>query len=70
MRSRAEVITAEYLPHLTGAVAEFVRSDRDGCWTWVLFWGKDNPIGIMVDPIRARHLAAGLEDEAAVRAWD
>ena len=26
MRSRAEVITAEYLPHLTGAVADFIRS--------------------------------------------
>jgi len=47
MRSRAEVITAEYLPHLTGAVAEFIRSDRDGSWIWVLFWGKDSPIGIM-----------------------
>jgi two-component system NtrC family sensor kinase len=47
MRSRAEVITAEYLPHLTGAVAEFIRSDDDGSWIWVLFWGKDSPIGIM-----------------------
>jgi PAS domain S-box-containing protein len=47
MRSRAEVITAEYLPHLTGAVADFIRSDSDGSWIWVLFWGKDNPIGIM-----------------------
>jgi PAS domain S-box-containing protein len=47
MRSRAEVITAEYLPHLTGTVAEFVRSGSDGSWIWVLFWGKDSPIGIM-----------------------
>jgi PAS domain S-box-containing protein len=47
MRSRAEVITAEYLPHLTGAVKEFISSDSDGSWIWVLFWGKDNPIGIM-----------------------
>jgi PAS domain S-box-containing protein len=47
MRSRAEVITAEYLPHLTGKVAEFIRSDSDGSWIWVLFWGKDNPIGMM-----------------------
>jgi PAS domain S-box-containing protein len=47
MRSRAEVITAEYVPHLTGAVADFIRSDSDGAWIWVLFWGKDNPIGIM-----------------------
>ena len=47
MRSRAEVITAEYLPHLTGAVAEFIRSSSDGAWSWVLFWGKDSPIGMM-----------------------
>jgi PAS domain S-box-containing protein len=46
-RSRAEVITAEYLPHLTGAVAEFIRSSSDGAWIWVLFWGKDSPIGMM-----------------------
>jgi PAS domain S-box-containing protein len=47
MRSRAEVITAEYLPHLRGTVAEFIRSDTDGAWIWVLFWGKDSPIGMM-----------------------
>ncbi|MGC2271875.1 MAG: ATP-binding protein, partial [Candidatus Sulfotelmatobacter sp.] len=47
MRSRAEVITAEYLPHLTGVVADFIRSDSDGSWIWVLFWGKDSPIGMM-----------------------
>jgi PAS domain S-box-containing protein len=47
MQSRAEVITAEYLPHLTGAVAEFIRSNSDGAWNWVLFWGKDSPIGMM-----------------------
>ncbi|MFZ0899222.1 MAG: GAF domain-containing protein [Candidatus Sulfotelmatobacter sp.] len=47
MRSRAEVITAEYLPHLTGAVADFIRSSSDGSWIWVLFWGKDSPIGMM-----------------------
>ena len=47
MRSRAEVITSEYIPHMTGAVADFVRSGSDGSWIWVLFWGKDSPIGIM-----------------------
>ncbi len=47
MRSRAEVITAEYIPHLSPAVAEFIRSDSDGAWIWVLFWGKDSPIGMM-----------------------
>jgi PAS domain S-box-containing protein len=47
MRSRAEVLTAEYLPHLTGTVKDFICSDSDGSWIWVLFWGKDNPIGIM-----------------------
>jgi PAS domain S-box-containing protein len=47
MRSRAEVITAEYLPHVKPSVAEFIRSDTDGAWIWVLFWGKDSPIGMM-----------------------
>jgi len=47
MRSRTEVITAEYLPHLPPKVAEFLRSDADRSWIWVLFWGKDAPVGIM-----------------------
>ena len=46
-RSRAEVITAEYLPHLPPKVAEFLRSDSDRSWVWILFWGKDSPVGIM-----------------------
>jgi two-component system NtrC family sensor kinase len=47
IRSRTEVITAEYLPHLPPKVAEFLRSDADRSWLWVLFWGKDTPAGIM-----------------------
>jgi two-component system NtrC family sensor kinase len=47
MRSRAEVVTAEYVPHLPPNVAEFLRSDADRSWIWVLFWGKDAPVGIM-----------------------
>jgi two-component system NtrC family sensor kinase len=47
MRSRAEVVTAEYLPHLPPNVAEFLRSDADRTWIWVLFWAKDSPVGIM-----------------------
>ena len=43
MRSRTEVVTAEYLPHLPPKVAEFMRSDGDRAWIWVLFWGKDAP---------------------------
>ncbi len=46
-RSRTEVITGEYLPHLPANVAEFLRSDADRSWIWVLFWGKDSPVGIM-----------------------
>ena len=45
MRSRAEVVTAEYMPHLPPSVAEFLRSDSDRSWIWVLFWAKDNPVG-------------------------
>jgi PAS domain S-box-containing protein len=47
IRSRTEVVTAEYLPHLPPKVAEFLRSDADRSWIWVLFWGKDAPVGIM-----------------------
>jgi PAS domain S-box-containing protein len=47
IRSRAEVITAEYLPHLPASVADFLQSDLDRSWIWVLFWGKDCPVGIM-----------------------
>ncbi len=47
VRSRAEVITAEYMPHLPPNIAEFLKSDADRSWMWVLFWGKDSPVGIM-----------------------
>jgi PAS domain S-box-containing protein len=46
-RSRTEVLTAEYLPHVPSQVAEFIRADGLSSWIWVLLWGKDNPIGIM-----------------------
>ncbi len=46
-RSRTEVITADYLPHLPAQVAEFIRADGLASWIWVLLWGKDKPIGIM-----------------------
>jgi two-component system NtrC family sensor kinase len=66
MRSRAEVITAEYLPHLTGAVAEFIRSDSDGAWIWVLFWGKDAPIGIMGLRSHSQHEYSSGEENLMV----
>jgi PAS domain S-box-containing protein len=47
MRSRAEVLTAEYLPHLPPAVTEFMRAVDGGSSIWVLLWGKDDPIGLM-----------------------
>ncbi|MGB9235406.1 MAG: GAF domain-containing protein [Terriglobales bacterium] len=47
LRSRAEVITHDFLPHLPPAVVEFVCADRLPYWIWVLLWSKDNPIGIM-----------------------
>lgn len=46
-RSRTEVITPEYLPHLPPLVAEFVRADGLSSWIWVLLWSKDSPVGIM-----------------------
>ena len=47
MRSRAEVVTAEYMPHLPPNVAEFLRSESDRSWIWVLFWAKESPVGLM-----------------------
>ena len=47
MRSRAEVVTSEYLPHLPSHVAEFLNADPDRSWIWVLFWAKESPVGIM-----------------------
>ncbi|HXM24087.1 MAG TPA: GAF domain-containing protein [Terriglobales bacterium] len=46
-RSRTEVLTPEYLPHLPEVVAEFIRADGLNSWIWVLLWSKDTPIGIM-----------------------
>ena len=46
-RSRTEVLTAEYLPHLPKSVAEFIKSDGHSSWIWVLLWSKDRPVGIM-----------------------
>ncbi|HKD01993.1 MAG TPA: ATP-binding protein [Terriglobales bacterium] len=46
-RSRAEVLTPEYLPHLPPVVADFIRADNLSSWIWVLLWSKDKPIGIM-----------------------
>jgi PAS domain S-box-containing protein len=47
MRSRTEVVTAEYMPHLPATVAEFLKSDADRSWIWVLFWAKESPVGLM-----------------------
>src|ERR1700757_613723 len=47
LRSRTEVLTSEFLPHLPAPVAEFVKADGPGSWLWVLLWSKDTPIGIM-----------------------
>jgi PAS domain S-box-containing protein len=47
MRSRAEVVTQDFLPHLPPAVVEFVCADRLPFWIWVVLWSKDKPIGIM-----------------------
>ncbi len=47
MRSRAEVVTQDFMPHLPAAVVEFVSADRLPCWIWVVLWSKDKPLGIM-----------------------
>ena len=47
MRSRTEVITPDFLPHLPENLSEFIRADGFQSWIWVLLWGKEKPIGIM-----------------------
>jgi PAS domain S-box-containing protein len=47
MRSRTEVITHEFLPHLPPLVSEFVQADGLPAWIWVLLWSKDVPIGVL-----------------------
>jgi two-component system NtrC family sensor kinase len=44
-RSRTEVITSEFLPHLPGPVADFIQADGLNSWIWVLLWSRDKPIG-------------------------
>ncbi len=46
-RSRTEVLTQEFLPHLPPYVVDFIQADDLESWIWVLLWSKDRPIGIM-----------------------
>ena len=46
-RSRAEVLTAEYLPHLPESVRDFIATANSGSSIWVVLWGKDHPVGLM-----------------------
>jgi PAS domain S-box-containing protein len=63
MRSRTEVLTAEFLPHLPQLVAEFVKADGPGSWIWVLLWSKDSPIGIMgISSLEARTYSSNDEN--------
>jgi len=47
MRSRAEVVTQDFVPHLPAAVVEFACADRLPHWIWVVLWSKEKPVGIM-----------------------
>jgi len=63
MRSRAEVVTQDFVPHLPPAVVEFVCADRLPCWIWVLLWSKDKPIGIMgIASNESRHYSSNDEN--------
>ncbi len=54
-RSRTDVITAEYLPHLPPAVAEFIHADDCSSWIWMLLWGTENPVGLVGISSREGH---------------
>ncbi|HEY7098364.1 MAG TPA: GAF domain-containing protein [Terriglobales bacterium] len=46
-RSRTEVISEEFLPHLPTQVKDFIQADGLPSWIWVLLWSKDKPMGLM-----------------------
>ncbi len=46
-RTRTEVITAEYLPHLPASLARFIAEAEDGAAVWVVLWGREHPLGVM-----------------------
>ena len=62
MGARAEVLTAEYLPHLPQAVSDFVRAGDIGSSLWVVLWSKDNPIGLMGVGRAQIHEYAGTDE--------
>ena len=63
MRSRAEVVTQDFVPHLPPAVVEFACADRLPYWIWVVLWGKEKPIGIMGIASKAdRHYSSNDEN--------
>src|SRR6267142_1245016 len=63
MRSRAEVVTQDFVPHLPPTVVEFVCADRLPGWIWVLLWSKDKPIGIMgIASKESRHYSSNDEN--------
>ncbi|MGA7851268.1 MAG: GAF domain-containing protein [Terriglobales bacterium] len=63
MRSRAEVVTQDFMPHLPPAVVEFICADGLPYWIWVVLWGKDKPIGIMgIASKQDRHYSSNDEN--------
>ena len=63
MRSRAEVVTQDFVPHLPPAVVEFVCADGLPFWIWVVLWSKDKPLGIMgIASKQVRHYSSNDEN--------
>jgi len=63
MRSRTEVVTQDFLPHLPPAVVEFICADRLPYWIWVVLWSKEKPLGIMgIASKEDRHYSANDEN--------
>ena len=58
-RSRMEVITEEFLPHLPASVADFIRAESSGIW--VLLWSKDKCMGMM--GLTSRHQRTYTEND-------
>lgn len=66
MRSRAEVLTGEYFPHLPQAVSDFVKAADSGSSIWVVLWGKDAPLGLMGITRSQTHAYTGDDENLLV----
>jgi two-component system NtrC family sensor kinase len=65
-RSRIEVLTAEYLPHVPAKLAGFLQAEGPASWLWVLLWSADKPIGMVRISSRQEREYSGTDENFLV----